>query len=187
MIDALLFKTASFEGTVSSAEAVTDIVEINFAAAPAVGVLEVVSMQIGIVGSSPTANEHFGFSLLTLDDAVTSGTQTNNTTTASDNVYSGFGKDNLLEDVLDYGATIVYLSDNVATTTGSTVRLFDDAWNIQIPYRQVWLPDERPTAVFGHGTGKSDAIVWRMTGQPSATLTVRGSFSYRSIGDVLWN
>lgn len=186
VIDTLTNLRWSFSGGIDSTWATTDIVAFISAAPRAI---EITEMYLGMVGDTPSANEHLGMSWYIMHDA-TPGDVTAPTDNSSVSV-AGHTGGNAVVPAGNYGTAAVadinvsrYAIGHPVTDAASLEyrELFADTWNLQIPYKQVFLEKDRPQAVLGlNGGGNNTAMVWRLENAPSVDITVRGHVCFRYV------
>ena len=162
-----------------------------------VGVGELVSLNVAIataVGATGSiadlaANEHLGMSVYKLRDS-TPGDVTRGDPENVDFVHefidpmAGY----YWEKPTNIQADAI-LNVGTSAATPAITTLFEDGWNVQIPYQKVWLPEERPSWIFheaGTTSTNEEALLWRIDGTPSVDTSIRGSLVYRYV-PISWD
>lgn len=182
LIDQATLYRVSFEGTLltaGGASPLTDLVEIL---APTdgtgSGIGEVCEAYLGISATAAlTASEHLGMSFRWIyDDTpadITAGAELDsNPVTASGRV------DPVVNSWFDQPHTVASLRDDTVAVGNLFETIFQDSWNMMTPYKQVWLPGDRPTWTFPQ-LSSTEALVWRLHDTPSVDVFVRGHLIYR--------
>jgi hypothetical protein len=178
LIDSGLTRRVTFAGAVDSSWGTPncDLLLLTVDGSPMF--IEVVELYVALVGPTTiAANEHLGLTLhhfaggtLTPGSAGGAPTKTHDyvNTLFSDQLGLGFISEN---------SSVIL--DTFSTTSGTDFLLFADGWNIQIPYKQVWLEGDRPELACS--SGSNHALVWRLQDSPSADVAIRGHVVYRAM------
>ena len=77
----------------------------------------------------------------------------------------------------DYHYTGLLTDGGAGYAASNQSHVWNDGWNIQIPYKQIWMPDERPVIFDYNHANTSVALYWslRLPDGFSATTTVNAT------------
>lgn len=179
-----------FQGTAYAGNDV-DLVQLLWLGSRPV-VMEVVAAKVAMADEDTlVANEHIGLTLLRAYDSgglesvvLTAGSE--GAAEVNYGVPSGDASWTMLSafDPVTTGLIVEVAVVNTEPPTCAGTLAYETigeyALNLQIPSRDVPLEEDRPITVLGRNSiGKDEALIWRMTAPPSASVTVRGELAVR--------
>lgn len=190
LIDMMTTVRVGFTGTLWASGGSQDLVEVEWMGDQA-SFVEVIGARVALADERTlVANEHLGLEILRAYDGDHLG----------NNVGLGSGSGGDAQGWVTYGFpvqdaawsqmadlqgdgqlfnTAVLETHEPTAPAGLAYDTLDqDGWNVQIPYRQLWLPEDRPITLMGRW-GVNELLVWRVTEAPSSDVTVRGEFTFR--------